>query len=979
MIRYLMCCFLMALSCKVYSQYPYFKEITIEQGNDDLKVNNVFQGAEGLIYIGTNQGFFRYDGFDFEKIDFPDSLRDKRVSCLTNSRKRELMVGLENGFIFIYRNEKLESLSSPLKSPVKCMLEMEDGTLWVASYGEGIFYRKAKDWHRLAGLPDPFIYQLLYHNSGRILAASDGGLIVIEPNTEPLRYRVYNSKDGLPDNIVKVMDVLPDNQVFLGFQEKGISVFNLNTSGFNNILPPFQWKYGSVNCITRLQNEFWLGTDANGLVDYEFSGDRRIRNFFNAEVFPYKKVNSLLRDKEGNVWIVADHKLILSPGERVEFVNASSGLGFDSIQAITASRDGYIWFSSAKGLFRFNYMASGHEKIRKYKIPDPLNPHIVSLYEDEAGYIWIGTFDNGLFRLHPESGKVRRFGVKDGLLNANVISIDGRDNVLWLATLGGIIQCTMRDPLQFGDEAGYTFEALSYRDKRYDGFVYSVYIDRKNRVWFGTDGNGILMYDGKKLNAFPECKDAKVIYSITEDANGNIWFSSQYLGMFMYDGKKFRNFNISRGLSSLDIIGVSNDNAGNVLVVNNKGVDIINPYNFEIKRMGEESGIKLLDADLNAVTRDPKGGVWIGSRKELIRIYNYNRDIIHQPRLILRSVITFMKQSVDLKDTVFDYNQNHISIEYTGLWYTQPDLLSYRYRLKGYSNDWIPTRDRVVTFPNLPPGRYTFEVMAGLAGQFNNSKVVRYGFMIRKPLWKENWLIFSAFLLLTSGILLYIRDRDIRLRKMESLKKEKVEYQFATLKSQVNPHFLFNSFNTLIGIIEEDKDKAVSYVEKLSDYFRNMVQHRDKDIVSLKEELEMVETYYFLQQKRYGQYLELVIEVPDAWKDHFGLPPLSLQLLIENAVKHNAVSFETPLYIKVAASGDSALVISNNRNPKITAEPSTGIGLENIMSRFHILTGLDVVVDESPAAFSVKIPLIKIVKDKGQKSLFPVRSLTREG
>ncbi|MBK9318322.1 MAG: histidine kinase [Bacteroidetes bacterium] len=269
---------------------------------------------------------------------------------------------------------------------------------------------------------------------------------------------------------------------------------------------------------------------------------------------------------------------------------------------------------------------------------------------------------------------------------------------------------------------------------------------------------------------------------------------------------------------------------------------------------------------MNAVTRDSKGGIWIGSRNGLLRFYNYNKAVTDRPKLILKKVYTFMKQMVDLRDTVFDYNQNNISIEYTGIWFTQPDIISYRYRLKGYSNDWIPTRDRIVTFPNLPPGRYTFEVVASLGVQSVSSNVVAYSFRIKKPLWKENWIILSGILLLSSGVFLFIRDRDIKVRRLESLKKEKVEYQFATLKSQVNPHFLFNSFNTLIAIIEEDKDKAISYVEKLSDYFRNMVQHRDKDLISLEEELVMVETYYFLQQKRFGEYLLLEVDIPVSWK-----------------------------------------------------------------------------------------------------------------
>lgn len=287
-------------------------------------------------------------------------------------------------------------------------------------------------------------------------------------------------------------------------------------------------------------------------------------------------------------------------------------------------------------------------------------------------------------------------------------------------------------------------------------------------------------------------------------------------------------------------------------------------------------------------------------------------------------------------------------------------MVSYRYRLIGYSNSWIPTRDRIVTFPNLPPGKYTFELIAGISGQFENQKVLKYSFRIMKPLWKENWFVFGGFFMLFATVFLIVRDREIRLKKMEHLKKEKIEYQFSTLKSQVNPHFLFNSFNTLIAIIENDKETAINYVEKLSDYFRNLLQHRDKDLVSLDEELEMVTTYYFLQQKRFGDALQLIIDVPDDWKKKYGLPPLSLQLLIENAVKHNSVSFETPLTIYVNAKEDGGLIVRNTLNPKSHPEPSTGIGLQNIISRFQILSGKKVSVSYIQNEFVVQIPLIEI-------------------
>ncbi len=948
------------LSETISAQQPFFKELNIDPQNDNVKATALFQDKNEIIYVGTDVGLYKYDGFNFIQIEIPDNVISKHVKFISNVND-ELWVCMANGTIVAYDRGRKSIMKSPIKSPITSVLQFNKETLWISTYGEGIFYKSGRDWHRLSGIPDPYIYQIVKHPSGYILAGSDAGLIVINPKSNPISFSVYNSKNGLPDNIVKTIGIQPDGKILLGLQEQGLFHFDLKDKSFRNVEINEHWHYGALNSIVTLQNEFWLGTDGFGVVDYEFSGDRRLRNFNLSKGFTYKKVTSLMRDREGNVWIIGDGKLIYSPGEKVEIVRGVGEFTMDSIQTVTASKDGYIWFAKPSGLFRFDYLANDQQRIKEYKLDASKKKlHIVSLYEDKFGFIWIGTFDDALYRLSPTTGKVKKFTVKDGLINANVISIAGRNNTFWIATLEGVVKCDISDPILNSNEPQYLFSTKQNFDLPSNGFVYKIYVDSKNRVWFGTDGKGIVMYDGIQFNKFSNAINGKVIYSITEDLFSNIWFSTQHQGLIRYDGKSFRNFNLSNGLSALDITAIETDNIGNVVVIHSKGLDIINPQTFVIEKISNESGINSIDADLNAVTRDRKGGVWIGSRNKFIRFYNYTKERSNQPHLILNAVYTFMKQSVNLKDTIFEYNQNNISFDYIGLWYTNPDLVSYRYRLVGYSNSWIPTRDRIVTFPNLPPGKYTFELIAGISGQFKNQKVLNYHFRIMKPLWKENWFLIGGMIIILLVAFLIIRDRDVRLRKLEHLKKEKIEYQFSTLKSQVNPHFLFNSFNTLIAIIENDKDTAINYVEKLSDYFRNLLQHRDKDLVSLEEELEMVTTYYFLQQKRFGDDLQLILDIPDDWKKKYGLPPLSLQLLIENAVKHNSVSFETPLAIYVNAKDDGILIVRNTLNPKSHPEPSTGIGLQNIISRFQMVSGKKVVVSFVHDEFVVQIPLIEI-------------------
>ena len=192
------------------------------------------------------------------------------------------------------------------------------------------------------------------------------------------------------------------------------------------------------------------------------------------------------------------------------------------------------------------------------------------------------------------------------------------------------------------------------------------------------------------------------------------------------------------------------------------------------------------------------------------------------------------------------------------------------------------------------------------------------------------------------------------------MQKDIIEFQFQTLKSQINPHFLFNSFNTLIAIIEENQTLAVDYVSKLSDFFRHVLTYRDKQIITLKEELELMNDYFFLQQKRYGNNFSVNVNISENAKKTF-IPPLTLQILIENALKHNVVSKKKTLTIEIF-DDDEELHIRNNLNPKTTNPDSTGFGLENIKNRYMLLSNKQIEIYRSDIYFSVVIPLlIKVV------------------
>lgn len=190
----------------------------------------------------------------------------------------------------------------------------------------------------------------------------------------------------------------------------------------------------------------------------------------------------------------------------------------------------------------------------------------------------------------------------------------------------------------------------------------------------------------------------------------------------------------------------------------------------------------------------------------------------------------------------------------------------------------------------------------------------------------------------------------------EKLKKDHIAAQYETLKNQVNPHFLFNSFNVLTTLVHKDADLAEQFVRQLSNVYRYVLDSRDKEVVPLEMELKQLEAYIFLMKIRFGESLK--IDIKPVFTEGVSVAPLTLQMLVENALKHNEVSKSNPLSIEVFQEGEDYIVVKNLIQLKNSVGESTGVGLENIRSRYKFLSDKAVIVLQEEGFFMVKIPII---------------------
>lgn len=193
----------------------------------------------------------------------------------------------------------------------------------------------------------------------------------------------------------------------------------------------------------------------------------------------------------------------------------------------------------------------------------------------------------------------------------------------------------------------------------------------------------------------------------------------------------------------------------------------------------------------------------------------------------------------------------------------------------------------------------------------------------------------------------------------EQLKIQHIRSQFEVLKNQVSPHFLFNSLNTLISIIPEHPDLAIEFTEKLSKVYRYILQNKDKELVELESELAFTKSYIFLLKIRFGENLKVNYKIKDEYKSHF-VAPLTLQMLVENAIKHNVISKAKPLTIDIYVENGDSIVVRNNLQIKNVVKQSTKVGLENIIKRYKYLSNQAVDVISTAGNFIVSLPLIKL-------------------
>ena len=763
---------------EVAAQTPFLKPHQLFKGKEEYNVEVIYQSPEGWLWFGTDHGLFRFDGISYTKYTTSENLADNHITAILNVPDKEMWIGHKSGKISLYDGNTFWAFKPEegLGNIEITDIETDStGSVWYSTLGEGVFKYDGRYLTNLNtddGLSDNYVYDIEKDQNGVFWLATDNGITRVSGG----KCEIISMKDGLNDNIVRVLNSTHDGRLWIGTEEKGLSVYDTETKKFN---PVDGWKFGPVTGFTvSLEDDFWISTENQGIIQLNMtrSGSPVYHQIREKEGLISNRTKTIIKDIEENIWIGGKQGIIQALPPAFEFLNQSNGTPFEMSYAIVLDKRNNLWVCSETGLFRGIQDNSGQYVWDNISSRLKLKENFISLFTDPAGEVWAGTYGGGVYRIKTETLSYKKYTAPEEINDNNVISITGNDNFVWLSTLGGGISCY--------DLEKSAFVQFSHSELM-NSYIYETKTDNAGRTWVA----GSLKYPGYILNdslilindealRFPQ------LYSIETDSAGDAWFNTGDKGILRISPNGTKILGVEDGITADQIQSVVFDKLGNLLIISNDGILFYKPDRGVLLNLGDNSGLSYRYPVLNSVYTDKDGRIWIGTQTGII-IYNpeYLKLIGQIPKVFL-SVKNLFNNPIRDARKKFRYFENNFSFGYTGIWFSNPEGLTYRYKLQGYDLEWLHSeRNQVLTYSQLPAGDYTFRVEASLDDKtWYASDDSSYSFVVHPPFWETWWFLSSMLVLIIAGVYMYIRQRVSKLQK----DKEKLEIEVAKRTEEIS-------------------------------------------------------------------------------------------------------------------------------------------------------------------------------------------------
>ncbi|MEI7499072.1 MAG: two-component regulator propeller domain-containing protein [Bacteroidota bacterium] len=861
--------FLLLTSLTTRSQEFFFTNFPIEKGLSQSVVNCVFQDSRGYIWVGTQNGLNRFDGYYFE--------------------------------IYSHNPSDSNSLSN---SWIYSIDEDHQGNLWIGTKG-GInqWLRKEKRFKRInysTGYTNDvtdYSYDARVARNGNILINTPPVLTIFNPSVNSFNHFTSSlSYDGsVKDNRVPLLED-KEGLIWIG-STRGLACFNPRTTEFKYFIHNANDLNSiSDNTITALYEDgtgyIWIGT-TSGLNRLD-KKNHSIKKFYsdarNHQSLSNNFIRAITGDPYGFIWIgteggglnrasrTNDDRLIME-----NFTSENHSLGHNIILALMVDKSQNLWIGTLQGLSKTDLKQRKFHLYRRDDTPfstNLLGNVIASIYKDDDGLIWVGNWGQGLNLLNRKTGQVDYFstrlwgeqyipndfvhvifadtrkniwiGTRDGICIYDRITkrfirfreffknnslpdfryeriysiIQSHENDYWIGTQNGLYRINIEK------STTEVFREESSGNHRISGnLVYSVIEDREGLIWIATL-SGLDIYNPKSgkmkryvKNNKPNSLCDNFVISLCEDYHGDIWIGTgSYINRFVKHDSTFIYYSQENGLPNNRIFEILQDNQRNLWFATGGGLCRFDSTTNSFRTYSVEEGLQSLEFNLRACCKSSDGEIFFGGMNGFNSFYPDSlRDNPFIPEIVFTSFFKTVqgnKEYIDVEnasEVVLNYNDHTFTIEFAALEFTNPDKNRYAYMLEGVSGDWIETGNRrFVPFSNLPPGEYTFRVKGSNNDGLWNESGPSLKIIIKPPWWRSSWAWTAYFIFLVGVIIIYIRIRERKLLRERDHLEKKVLIRTLQIEEQ-NAEILkkneeLNKLNNELSALNTTRDKFFSII-----------------------------------------------------------------------------------------------------------------------------------------------------------------------
>ncbi|MBC7901903.1 MAG: histidine kinase [Gemmatimonadaceae bacterium] len=945
-----------------------FYNISLDKGLSDPRVNAIVQDRYGFMWFATQNGLNRYDGYNvksFFSSESASSLPSNNILSLFSDKKGRLWIGTTNGLVqydFVHESfEKVDSSSGGAAAAVAraAVFDFEEdvnGNLY-AGGNAGLFRLSASKggWENLGQtylvenrLKN--IRRLKFFNRDLLYVTTNGNLPFFELNIGTNKVDSIYYKTQYDDTCCLNMfglEKLNESEMLAGFLSIGIARFNVQTKKYS-IVPGVLGRkdsllYNTVYDLLKDHNgRVWIASFYFRLAEY-LPAEKRVVSFekspFHPNNFEAGSVLCIYEDRSHNIWVGTTSRgaYHFNPSRattRFHSLDVPETLTPPGAVISLAVADSQtLVVGTEKGVSFFDYRVkkfTNFTGVATTGINGPVE-FVQCAYTDKKGIVWMGSNRLGLMRYDRGKNKFTNF------------SRVTKPQPLWDDGITDIVPLTDDKLLTvgFGRPGIFNTDLLRYYSHRNDSLtalfkltaVSTAALDKQNHVWMGTSAGRLFEYADSQGAVTERTQlissiGSLVIYKISWEDDKLYLATSKGIVITDLSGNA-KLFRLSEKDNSLTDVRSVLPGKNHVWFCNNRRIGKLYPASGKTILLGTKDGFANLQLFSRSLAYSPQGTVLIGTNNGYYEIMGDSIGESETPVLVAPQLTAFRvyDQSLvsdqvvsDLKEIVLNYDQNFFSFDMSAFDYAGSDDIEYAYKLEGFDTDWQYIANRHSgSYTNVPGGDYYLKIRARLqSGSWTESSHA-LKIHIRKAFWQTTlFRILGIGLLFAIGWLIY-RNRIKRVRKDAQVKSDYEiklnELENSALRTQMNPHFIFNSLNTINSFINSnERVQANQYISKFSKLVRLILDHsRDKKI-SLKDELEVATLYMQLEQIRFENKFQYKIDFGDIDPAGVEVPPLIIQPFVENAILHGLLPREKEgqLNILVSKVGELLQVIIND-------------------------------------------------------------------